>query len=261
MLGEVFRPELVVDFDAGVPYCTSHDDCFAEAGPRLANATLLMIPRVHAVGNDAEIPACARANVAVLREVFLRAAPVVSPHVVLVLRGGEVGPLKEDFAYERPYVQMGGMARARDSLATVAARRGAGFEAVELEAMSFADQLRALGRATVLVGSEGAGLAMMLFLPDPAASFVVEVNWATGKLGRKQEFPVIAQHLGIPLLMNVATDVVVRGRGMIPVYAVAVERLTDQVASILDFADRRAPASKAAESSATENLIFRLRKQ
>uniref|UniRef100_UPI0035AEB792 glycosyltransferase family 61 protein n=1 Tax=Stella sp. TaxID=2912054 RepID=UPI0035AEB792 len=67
--------------------------------------------------------------------------------------------------WRRLFVCRGGVARRRlvDEAAVAAALARAGFEALDPGTMSFAEQMRAFGEASVIVGTHGAALANILF--------------------------------------------------------------------------------------------------
>jgi len=107
------------------------------------------------------------------------------------------------YVYERPFVTIPNMDEVAAHLERWSTAHGMTFRRVMFETMPFAEQLATVQSTRVLVGMEGAGLANMVFLEVPAKSAVVELNAANGKVESWQEFPSIANYLGVPLWMHV----------------------------------------------------------
>lgn len=122
-------------------------------------------------------------------------------------RGDAVGSGEDErkgpYVYERPYVTIPNMDEVAAHLERWSAAHGMTFRRVMFEAMPFAEQVATVRNTRVLVGMEGAGLANMVFLENPQKSAVVELNAANGKVESWQEFPSIANYLGVPLWMHV----------------------------------------------------------
>lgn len=207
LLIEAMIPDLRFAFVEGLPRCVHFGHCYAGSARGDAETTLLVIPKawpfgcVHAPADQAD------ANLATLRRYFHHASEPAD-QVTLIVRGPEVpGDHHADYSYERPKSNVRNMMELVPIAQAVASANGLSFATATLEELTFPDQLALFRKTRVLIGTEGAGLANMVFLQDPLAEKqVLEINWPGGKVDEEQEFPTMSRRLGVNFTIQMTDE-------------------------------------------------------
>lgn len=198
-------PNNKIQFEDDLAFCSDSGDCKGGEMERKDTVLLVLPDSIPVQANDQ----CGPELISTVRHHFASigqsgaGSATETKQVTLIGRGVDLKDPETPFDLDRTDHFITNMGELNKSVSKWAKENGLDFQMVEFERLTVQHQMAVINRTKILIGVEGAGLANMLFFPDPAKANIVELNWKGGKTSMTEEYPMLAKAVGVPLKMHV----------------------------------------------------------